>query len=96
MVYLEAQAQGLPVLAYNSMGVPLVVEHEKTGLLAPEGDIEMMRQNIIRLLSSPAERTEMSEAARAKVSQQHSLDAASKRFAELLDNITFNSATDIE
>ena len=34
MVYLEAASFGVPAVALDNMGVPLVVEHERTGLLA--------------------------------------------------------------
>ncbi len=76
MVYLEAQAQGLPVIAYESMGVPLVVTHEKTGLLAPEGDVTRMRENLLRLATDPDLRSQMGKAAMERVAAVHSLEAA--------------------
>ena len=35
MVYLEAGAVGVPVVALASMGVPMVVRDGETGILAP-------------------------------------------------------------
>ena len=84
MVYLEAEAQGIPVLAYESMGVPLVVSQGETGLLAKEGDVEAMRSNIVTLLSDENLRDKMGEAAREKVAKSHSLQAASHRLNEVL------------
>lgn len=84
MVYLEAQAQGLPVIAYESMGVPLVVQHDDTGLLAPEGDVDTMRSNITQMLKDESLRTVMGRSAKAKVRKAHSLEAASQRLSEVL------------
>ena len=85
MVYLEAQAQGLPVLAYNSMGVPLVVTDGETGMLAKEDDVETMRKNISALLSDESLRIRMGDAARKKVIQSHSLQTASHRLTAALN-----------
>ncbi len=75
MVYLEAQLQGMPVIAYRSMGVPLVVEHDVTGLLAEEEDMDGMRTNLATLLASKARRQHMGTAAKKKVEGEHSLRA---------------------
>ena len=87
MVYLEAQLQGLPVIAYESMGVPLVVEHRKTGLLAPENDQKSMQENIIRLLDDEELRDRMGRNATAKVLNEHSLKAASERLKQVLSDL---------
>jgi len=84
MVYLEAQLQSLPIIAYESMGVPLVVEHGKTGLLAQEESIDAMRLNIIQLLQDDGLRQRMGKAARQKVISQHSLEAAAQRFNKVI------------
>jgi len=78
MVYLEAQLQGLPVIAYESMGVPLVVSHGETGLLAAENDVGELRANIVRLLGDNELRSTMHFAARQKVLNRHSLEAAAQ------------------
>ncbi len=88
MVYLEAQAQGLPVIAYESMGVPLVVDHEVSGLLAPEGDDVTMQANIRCLLEDKAQRTKMGEAAKAKVRNIHSIEAASERLSAVMKEVS--------
>lgn len=84
MVYLEAQLLRLPVIAYESMGVPLVVEHGETGLLAAEEDMSAMRNNISRLLADTALRNRMGEAGRKKVLGQHSIEAAATTLSKVL------------
>lgn len=87
MVYLEAQAQGLPVIAYDSMGVPLVVTHGKTGLLAPEGDNDFMRENLKQLINDTALRSRLGKAARSAVFTKHSLETAATRLEQLLSKL---------
>lgn len=53
LVYLEAGAYGLPVVASRSGGVPAAVRDGETGLLAAEGDVEGVADNIRRLLKDP-------------------------------------------
>jgi len=84
MVYLEAQLQSLPVIAYKSMGVPLVVEDGETGILAEENNIKAMQENIMTLLQNHDLSRNMGKAGRHKVITQHSLKAAASRFNEII------------
>ncbi|MHC1713813.1 MAG: glycosyltransferase family 4 protein [Solidesulfovibrio sp.] len=71
MVYLEAQAAGLPVVALADGGVPEVVANGKTGLLTPPGDDAAYRQALTELLLDRKRRREMGEAAEAFVRERH-------------------------
>jgi glycosyltransferase involved in cell wall biosynthesis len=53
MVFLEAQAMGLPVVSFDHGGIPEAVCHGKTGLLAPEGNHEVLADHILRYLLEP-------------------------------------------
>jgi colanic acid/amylovoran biosynthesis glycosyltransferase len=50
MVFAEAQATGLPVVSFAHGGIPEVVRHTETGLLAPEGDTTQLAAHIAKLL----------------------------------------------
>jgi colanic acid/amylovoran biosynthesis glycosyltransferase len=50
MVFGEAQAMGLPVVSFATGGIPEVVAHGKTGLLAPMGDRHELTQHLLTLL----------------------------------------------
>ena len=54
LILLEAGLFGLPVVASASGGIPEVVAHESTGLLAPEGDADALAAAMLRLISDPA------------------------------------------
>lgn len=47
---IEAMAAGLPVVSTYHAGIPYVIEHEKTGLLAPEYDADALSIVIERLV----------------------------------------------
>ncbi len=50
---LEASAAGLPVIATRHAGIPDVIEHEKSGFLVEEFDIESMANYMIELCENP-------------------------------------------
>ncbi len=79
MVYLEAQLMGLPVAALKSMGVPLVVHHGETGLLAnevqPRENPAELTESLANLISHPALREDLGEAGKRSARTRHSLQA---------------------
>jgi colanic acid/amylovoran biosynthesis glycosyltransferase len=68
-VVLEAQAQGLPVLATLHADIPMVVQHGKTGLLVPENDAHALADAMRLLLAS--DRARMGVLARARAVRRH-------------------------
>lgn len=60
MVYLEAQASGLPAVAYATRGPSEAISHNLTGILTPEGDIEKFSTAIIKLIENESMRKTMS------------------------------------
>jgi glycosyltransferase involved in cell wall biosynthesis len=59
LVFLEAMAMGLPVVALRSGGAPEVVKDGETGLLAEPGDLEMLQDHLVSLLERPALRSNL-------------------------------------
>lgn len=59
LVYLEAGAYGLPVVATRSGGVLDAVRDEETGLLADEGDARGIAQAVLRLARDAATQRQM-------------------------------------
>lgn len=88
LVFLEAQALGLPVIACNDRGVPDVVRHGETGLLSAPGDAQAYAANIERLLHEHALRRKLGAAAHRFVTTERSVAAAAATmraaFAELV------------
>ncbi len=70
MVFVEAMAMGLPVVALNSTGTPEVVEHGKSGLLAEPGNAQQLADHITTLIADPAMRRGMGQYGRQAVEQR--------------------------
>ena len=85
MALLEAQAAGLPVVAGNVRGVPEVVQHEHTGLLAPAGDEVALAACVRALLTAPERRRAMGDAAVEVVRRNRSLEVAAQQLARHLE-----------
>ena len=85
LVYLEAQAAGLAVVALDSGGVPAVVARDHTALLAPHGDEAGLASMIARLIGDPALRANMGAAARHFARQEPNGDGARMILADALD-----------
>ncbi|CAH1668482.1 Glycosyltransferase family 4 protein [Hyphomicrobiales bacterium] len=85
LVYLEAQAVGLPVVAFDSGGVSATVMAGKTALLAPEGDEAAFAGNLLSLLGDRAMRQDMGAAARRFVLEERTSARATLRLAEGLE-----------
>lgn len=49
----EAQAAGLPVVAYASGGIPEIVLHDRTGILLPPDDSRAFANAMVRLVQNP-------------------------------------------
>ena len=82
LVYLEAQAVGLPVVAFDSGGVSATVKAGETALLAPENDEATFAENLAALLRDKARRERMGETARHFVLGERTQPAAAGRLAE--------------
>ncbi len=70
LVALEAMASGVPVIASDVGGLPEVVEHGRTGFLAPVGDIDAMSAYAVQLLQDDALHGQFSSAAQGRARQQ--------------------------
>lgn len=81
IVFLEAWANRLPVVAADAGGVPEVVDHEKTGLLVPFGDVGRLGSALERLLDSPNDADRLGRAGFELVQKGYTWD---DRFATLL------------
>ncbi len=80
---LEAQANGVPVVATRVGGVPEVIKDKETGVLVAPCDPEALAEQIIYLLEHEPIRKKMSEAARLWVNERFSDARMVESFAGL-------------
>ena len=87
LVFLEAAAAGLPVVAGRSGAVPEVVEDGLTGLLVDPADPDAVAKAIATLLGNRELRTRMGRAARSRARERFSYDAFGDRIETLLGDL---------
>ncbi|MBI4377008.1 MAG: glycosyltransferase [Elusimicrobia bacterium] len=81
-VLLEAAACGVPIAATTAGGIPEVIEHERSGLLASPRQPEALAANIVRLAEDPGLARRLAAAARADLGR-----FSLSRMAEAVENI---------
>src|SRR5690606_5690728 len=84
IVYLEASATGLPVIAGDSGGAPAAVRDGETGFVVNGGDLARHAERLARLLADPALARRRGAAGRAWVEREWRWDTQAARLAELL------------
>jgi phosphatidyl-myo-inositol dimannoside synthase len=84
IVYLEASATGLPVVAGDSGGAPDAVLEGKTGYVVPGGSAEAVADRLVELLLDEGLRRRMGARGRAWVEESWRWDLLAGRLAELL------------
>ena len=67
---LEAMASGVPVVASDIGGIPEVVNHGRSGILAPVGDVEAMAAAALQILSDDETYAAFSLAAREEAEER--------------------------
>lgn len=82
LVYLEAGAHGLPIIAHAIGGVPEAVIDGETGLLVAPGDTAALTQSFARLLDNVPLRRQLGEAARARALSRTWRDSALALFGQ--------------
>ncbi|MDQ2916076.1 MAG: glycosyltransferase family 4 protein [Pseudomonadota bacterium] len=87
IVFLEAQACGVPVVGANTVGVASVVAAGRTGLLVPPGDVGGLAAAIGTLLLDPALRRGMGANAFDHVREHHDLPTAATRLDAILRSV---------
>jgi glycosyltransferase involved in cell wall biosynthesis len=76
---LEAMATGLPVIASDVGGLREVVEHGRSGMIVPPANAEAIASAIGQLAESAELRSQMGAAARARVTENYSMEKMAAR-----------------
>jgi phosphatidyl-myo-inositol dimannoside synthase len=84
IVYLEASATGLPVIAGDSGGAPDAVLAGETGYVVPGRDVAAVADRISQLLADPAGARAMGEKGLAWVDREWRWDLVAQRLEQIL------------
>ncbi|WP_049935931.1 glycosyltransferase [Haloplanus natans] len=82
-VLLEAQARGLPIVSTYHSGIPEIVADGRSGLLAPERDVDALARKLRTLFDHPELWSEMGRNGRRYVEEVHSVDTVTERLERL-------------
>ncbi len=92
LTLVEALLAGSAVVGTPAGGIPEVVRHEETGLLARDGDAGDLARQIQRLLNDAALRDRLTRAGRDHVLRMFAPDSAVGRFLGIYDAIAHHHA----
>lgn len=87
IVYLEAWANGVPVVGARAGGVPDVIEDGVDGLLVDFGDVAGLARAIARILDNPALGRAMGAQGREKVHREMTWDHVYERVRNVYDGV---------
>jgi len=93
MVWLEAMATGLPVVAYDLPWAREVVVDGETGLLVPPGDVDALRTAVLDLLHDPGRRRRLGHAAAERVRERFSTQLVLPRLVAAYEAAATTTAT---
>jgi colanic acid/amylovoran biosynthesis glycosyltransferase len=88
MVFAEAQAMGVPVVSFQHGGVPEVVRHGETGLLAPERDVATLAKYIEQLVEDEALWNRYSQAGVAWIKRQFDLEKQTRELEAIYETLS--------
>lgn len=83
----EAQSCQVPVVAFDSGGVPYTMRHGETGYLVPEADFKAMAAKLQVLLKNDELKTKMGKAGRQFIVDNFSLKSIEKRWESIYKSI---------
>lgn len=82
LVYLEAGAHGLPIIAHDIGGVAEAVTHGETGLLVAPGDTAGLTAAFAQLIADPALRRQLGAAGRIRATSRTWRDSVQTLFGQ--------------
>jgi glycosyltransferase involved in cell wall biosynthesis len=87
MALIEAMSVGLPVVAFDCPTGPReVIEHGRSGLLVPEGDVPALALGLLELIEDEARRRALADGALER-SRAFEIEAIAPRWAELMTTL---------
>jgi glycosyltransferase involved in cell wall biosynthesis len=84
---MEATAMGIPVAAYDIAGVDQLIEHEKTGLLAPFGKKDLLASYWEALLFDSEKAKRLADAACTFVNENYAGKRMAKEYIDVFENV---------
>ncbi|MEW6619341.1 MAG: glycosyltransferase family 4 protein [bacterium] len=88
LTIIQAMACEKPVIVSNLGSVPTVITHNEDGILVPPGNIQILTQEIIRILQEKALAEKIAKKAREKIIRQFSLESMAEGTIKVYNSLT--------
>ncbi len=82
---MEAMAQGLPVISTYHSGIPELIDHNVSGLLGEERDVDVLEALMMKFINEPQIWADMTKAAREKVEDEFERKKETQRLIETFE-----------
>ncbi|MNR37124.1 Capsular glucan synthase [compost metagenome] len=83
LVALEAMACGVPTIGSQTGGIPELIQHGKTGFLAPVGDTTAMAKYAVKLLSDEVMAEQFRKACLERSCNDFSRDSITNQYEDI-------------
>lgn len=84
---MEALSCGVPVVSFNTGGIPEMVEHEKNGWLASQRSSGELAEGIVRIMKNELPYSALSQQARQKVMDNFTHERVAEKYRELYSRV---------
>jgi glycosyltransferase involved in cell wall biosynthesis len=86
-VITQAMAMGVPVVAAATGGIPEVVQHDVTGLLVQANDVNMLANNLLKLIDDDVLRTRLGRKGRELIVRSYSIESMIDKIEDMYGNL---------
>jgi len=90
LVIAEAMACGVPVVTFETGGIPELVQHDETGFVAPQRDVEALYQYTERLVMDKDLRVSFGAAARSYCTTHFDHEIVTQKYLEVYEQAIEN------
>jgi len=90
-VVIAAMAMGKPVIASRVGGIPEIIAHGQTGLLAEPNDLPDLARNLGTILGDAGLRARLAEAGRRRCLEHYDYPAQAQDFESILQELVVSS-----
>lgn len=84
---MEAMACGVPVVGFETGGIPEMVAHKKTGYIATQKDSRNLAEGIIWALENKDRQKELAQNARRKAEEDYAHSVVSRQYKDVYESI---------
>ncbi len=84
---MESMACGVPVVGFETGGIPEMVAHKKTGFIAAQKDSRQLAEGIIWVLENKERTDQLSKNSRAKAEEEYAHKVVANQYKEVYTSI---------